>query len=132
MPPRPGRWLFAAEHLGDHEEEEGYEKELKEPRRNVGSQERSAERADQDAGGDVPHGIPLDALVAAVGQRAGNRCEHDAAHRSPEGHEHEYVLREVLPAERKDEHGHDDDAPAHAEKPGQNARNSPEQTVNNQ
>ena len=35
-------------------------------------------------------------------------------------------------AERKDEHGHDDDAPAHAEKPGQNARNSPEQTVNNQ
>lgn len=124
--------LFAAEHLGDHEEEEGYEKELKEPRRNVGSQERPAERADQDAGGDVPYGIPLDALVAAVGQRAGNRCEHDAAHRRPEGHEHEYVRRKFCQPNAKTSMGTMTMPPPTPRSPARTPSNSPEQTVNNQ
>lgn len=117
-------------HLRHHEKEEAHEENLEVAGRNLRGHEGTAEGPHEDAGGDALRHPPRDVAVAPVGQRAGNGGEHDAAHGRAECEEHDGLGREPLPAEGENQHGHDDDAPADAEQPGENAGKGPQCTVN--
>ena len=123
-PEQPGQLpggfgLFVEEHLGRHIVEEDDEKALEETGRHPSRQAGAEEGADKDPEDDLPHQRPVHRAPPVMRHKAGDGGEHDAGHRGAEGQVHGDLGGDMLQGEAENQHRHDHQPAADAQKPCQ-------------